>query len=512
MPEIYKWCDILTEGLIYLMIVFTPWAFGTTEDWSIWTMNFAAYSLGGILITKWLVRWRTAYRPARWGDSAEETETPVEASSRRRISGGWVTILLASCTCFILLYCLVGALNARAVYLVGQRRFEYFDVISWLPQSYDAASTWQSFFNYLGLAWFFWALRDWLLGKTSSERHTSRDAQDEAEVTRTVGVHRHRTGFLALPERLQRLLWVLCINGGLLALEAILQRLSGTSKLLWLVQPTRNADAESQFGPYAYRSNAAQYLNLVWPVCLGFWVSLRRLALSKRRERARIGEGSHVVLLPLAVIMAACPVISTSRGGAFIAAANMLIAMGVLMWALRADGRRTQLGVVCLFAVVVGLSGYLGWEKLSPRLKTILEDNMSNRKEIYDNALPIVKDYPVFGTGAGTFGSVYQLYRATPSQTWAGYLHDDWLETRATLGWVGFGVVCLMLVATLIRPVVPGGISIGGEFTGLTLASIAGCLLHAKYDFPMQIYSVLFLFLLLSSVLFCVTCRRSAPR
>ena len=494
------------------MIVFTPWAFGTTEFWSIWTMNFAGYALGAILITKWLVRWRTGYRPARWGDPVEDFDATTPTSSDRRISGGWVTVLLAVCTCFILIYCLVGALNARAVYLVGQRRFEYFDVISWLPQSYDAASTWQSFFNYLGLAWFFWALRDWLLGKTASERHSSRDTDDEMEVARTIGLRGRRAGSLALPERLQRLLWVLCINGGLLALEAILQRLSGTTKLLWLVQPTRNAEAEAQFGPYAYRSNAAQYLNLVWPVCLGFWVSLRRLALLKRRERARIGEGSHVVLLPLAVVMAASPVISTSRGGAAIAAINMFIAMGVLLWALRADGRRTQMGVVSLFAVVVGLSGFLGWERLAPRLKTILEDNMSNRKEIYENALPIVEDYPVFGTGAGTFGSVYQLYRATPSQAWAGYLHDDWLETRATLGWVGFGVVCLMLAATLIRPAFPGGISIGGEFTALTLTSVAGCLLHARYDFPMQIYSVLLLFLMLCSLLFCVTCRRSLLR
>jgi hypothetical protein len=40
------------------------------------------------------------------------------------------------------------ALNARAVYLPGLRRFEYFDTIKWLPQSYDAASTWSSFWMY----------------------------------------------------------------------------------------------------------------------------------------------------------------------------------------------------------------------------------------------------------------------------------------------------------------------------------------------------------------------------
>ena len=32
----------------------------------------------------------------------------------------------------------------------------------------------------------------------------------------------------------------------------------------------------TQFGPYAYRANASQYFNLLWPVCLGFWWTLNR--------------------------------------------------------------------------------------------------------------------------------------------------------------------------------------------------------------------------------------------
>src|SRR5262245_57997572 len=45
-PQIYKVCDGVSEALIYCMAVFTPWAFGTTEEWSIWTMNVTGYALG----------------------------------------------------------------------------------------------------------------------------------------------------------------------------------------------------------------------------------------------------------------------------------------------------------------------------------------------------------------------------------------------------------------------------------------------------------------------------------
>src|SRR5437773_1495483 len=48
--------EALTEGLIYFLVLFTPWAFGTTQPWSIWVLNSGGYALGGLLLTKWLTR------------------------------------------------------------------------------------------------------------------------------------------------------------------------------------------------------------------------------------------------------------------------------------------------------------------------------------------------------------------------------------------------------------------------------------------------------------------------
>ena len=43
----------------------------------------------------------------------------------------------------------------------------------------------------------------------------------------------------ALPGRLRRLLWVMCINGALLALEGVLQRTSGSSNSRARLNPSR---------------------------------------------------------------------------------------------------------------------------------------------------------------------------------------------------------------------------------------------------------------------------------
>src|SRR5881296_2577016 len=61
---ICKVADALTEGLIYFLVVFTPWAFGTTQPWSIWVLNAGGYALGGLLFIKWLT-WRSAVQAKR---------------------------------------------------------------------------------------------------------------------------------------------------------------------------------------------------------------------------------------------------------------------------------------------------------------------------------------------------------------------------------------------------------------------------------------------------------------
>jgi len=109
----YKSCEHATEALVYLMVVFSPWAFGTTQSWSTWTMNFAGYALGLLLLLKLWIRWTKGYRPWRWDDVARSPSgnrgftfgnrvtadppgsasvplagrSPLETSTRRRDAG-----------------------------------------------------------------------------------------------------------------------------------------------------------------------------------------------------------------------------------------------------------------------------------------------------------------------------------------------------------------------------------------------------------------------------------------
>jgi hypothetical protein len=487
---IYRACDGLTEPLLYFMVLFGPWAFGTTQGWSVWIINIAGYVTGLLLLTKVAIRALKGHRPPRWTATAHlpsSTNGPVPRS-RAAIC---LTRSLAGLTLAILGYTLISAVNARAAYYPDRRVFEYYDCLGWLPHSYDSSSTWFAFWMYLGLACSFWSIRDWLLEKSRGEELAQWQKPGSGRLCSSAPI----------PARLRRLLWVLAINGALLAIEGLVQRVAQSPKLLFLVLPQIHQTAETQFGPYAYRANAAQYFNLLWPICLGFWWTLNRVVTHRK---------THHVLLLCGALMAACPIVSTSRGGAIVAlglvtlGALALLATHFLMKARETENRRTRtitLTALALFFSTALLLGFsLGWKALKPRLAHI-EEGFAGREREYQAVRKMAQDYPWFGVGPGAYATVSELYLPLTDRFWPAQVHNDWLETRITFGWIGSIMIWTALALVLARWFAPGGIHGGRRFMLLTWLALAGCLTHARFDFPFQVHSVVFLFLTLCAML-----------
>ena len=390
-------------------------------------------------------------------------------------------------TVLILAYCLTSALNARATFIRSEFRFAYHDYLPWLPHSYDSISTWRSFWNYLALALAFWAVTDWIVGGAALERSEARGKQSRGEIG------------AFLPARLRRLLWILCANGALLALEGILQRTSGTGKLLWLVEPHIHKDAATQFGPYAYRSNAAQYFTLLWPVAVGFWWLQHRASRFQLRPRS-----THHLLLPCAMLMAACPLLSLSRAGAIIGLAGIVAASAILALGQRTSWKE-KLGLLLFLGAVLFLAWYAGWLDLAKRLNQLDRDWDPSRLQLWRLAVQTIRDFPTFGTGPGTFEPLAQFYLDPQNPHWMAQLHNDWLETIVTFGFSGFTLILLALLAIFSRWFIGGGIPAHRVFVMFLWLALGGCLIYSVVDFPMQIYSILFLFLLLCSVVSCLS-------
>src|ERR1051325_12030900 len=192
-------------------------------------MNIGGYALGLLFLIKFAIRKFKGYSPPRWD------YTPEVRDQRSEIRAKQVTNVLAFLSVAILTYCFISAINPYATYHRNELRFEYHSCIKWLPHSFDSNSTWPLCWSYLALACSFWAIRDWLLGKTNSE---ARAMVATANVSGTKSTE-------LFPARLRRLLWLLTINGGLLALEGIAQRLEGSGKLLFLITDRKSTRLNS---------------------------------------------------------------------------------------------------------------------------------------------------------------------------------------------------------------------------------------------------------------------------
>lgn len=473
-PRLHRWIDAASGGLLIFMTVWAPWAFGGTTSLSRWILWSAGLLLGLLLAGKHLLRLRTGFTPTRWVEP-----TPA---------GRWVVRALAVLTVVGLDYVLFSWFNARASLLIGHRGVDLLYhprlPVSWLPTTYDAPATLRTFASLLTLALTFWAARDWLLGQSRRERHS-----DET--------------VLFPPARLRRLLWTLCVSSALLALASIAQRLDGTDRLQWLTGsslPSPISPATPSWGPFPSRASGAAYFNLIWPVSLGFWWSLRLASLRRLGTARRIGGDASMMLLPATLLMAACPVIAGSRNGIRmtlgLAGASLLV-----LSAVRWPGGPIRRNVAAIGAVLLlGLAGIVFRTPVQSQFEVMFDDPLPDRTALQTATGKMSADAGWLGTGAGSFPGLYALYRSNPDERWLAHAYNDWWEYRITVGVFGLAVAVLILVLLAVAWKESQGLGAPREFLLLLALSLISFLIQAAFEHPFQVPSLAFTFVLLVAI------------
>lgn len=119
-----------------------------------------------------------------------------------------------------------------------------------------------------------------------------------------------------------------------------------------------------------------------------------------------------------------------------------------------------------------------------------LEENTLTRDELYISTMPLIKEFPIIGTGLGTFTEVYP--RVKPEEFTGHYdnAHNDWIELWVETGTIGLalailsvGIYFFSLIKALRRRNDPyvKGIGVG------VLGSSAAILTHSMVDFNFHI-------------------------
>ena len=267
-----------------------------------------------------------------------------------------------------------------------------------------------------------------------------------------------------------------------MSLFAILQYFS--SRNLGLVYWTVKSPGWT-FGPYINHNHYGGLMEMLIPIAVAFFLS------RSRTDPLRPLLG-FAALLPVASLL-----LSGSRGAFISMLVEVLILGGILLLLSPAERRRdVTVGVVLVLVVAALFFLWIDPGDVSKRLATVLnrggaaEVSMSSRVAVSRDSAGIVRDYPVLGTGLGSFGVVFPRYMSFSSDLLWDHVHDDYVEALTETGIVG-GVIILFALM-LFFPLAFGRLSerLRGGAGWIQLGAALGCcglLVHSFVDFNLHI-------------------------
>lgn len=211
----------------------------------------------------------------------------------------------------------------------------------------------------------------------------------------------------------------------------------------------------NSFGPYINRNHFACLMGMALLLGIGYLLSLGH----RRRDNADAPgalasaavaspgseRGSQRLLLGFVVaVMAGALGLSLSRGGMV----STLAALSLL--AIVIGTRRNTRGhfwkVVAAVTAALAFTVWLVAEPLLDRMGTITDStSLAARTGIWDDTLRIATDFPLFGTGFGTFAEVYPRYQTAHAGGAVLFAHNDWVQLLAEGGLAGTLAVLVLI-------------------------------------------------------------------
>ncbi len=491
---------VLVEACLCLLLVFAPFAFGGVELWAQGVIQIVA----GVAVAAWA--WRAM-------ESRRTEPAPRDVAGGGRAA----TVMWCGIACFVLLVALqlipippawVRALSPAAHSLYARtlpgyaegRGFDVSELPGWMSAAaadripgaggapVDAALR-DLPMEALGLPTRFPAWRTLSVCPFETRQRLSL-------LLCCIGVFAAARGRFTDRDRIGRMMAIAVAVGFAASMFGIVQKLTWNGKIYWLRETTN----PHVFGPFANRNSYAAFAVTLLPISVGMSLWCLRRVQQGRRDAL-----PQLVLWTLpAVAMSAGIFYSLSRGG-MIAAVLSVLLLGVLVLLL--VGRAVDLALMALLAAAAaGFLVWLGPEKVVERVETMSEGtdltSVSSRLDAWRRALDLVADYPLLGSGFGTFRYAYMPY-APPGATWWSLADNEYIELLCDTGMVGGLLFTVVLGAFLVVVTRPSRLQ--DSFSRYALAGLvsglAALAMHSAANAALQVPSNALLLAILGAAL-----------
>ncbi len=293
-------------------------------------------------------------------------------------------------------------------------------------------------------------------------------------------------------ELLKKAINIIIFFASLLAIYSLLQYLSGTTKIYWF----RETFGASPFGPFVNRNHYAGFMGMLFPVALALFLALKpKIAYSGLREKLseflkQKRTNMHILIGLGAVIIAFSIFLSLSRGGIISLTLSMFFFSAFLL--LKKTRRKRIWIMILIICLIVTSVSWFGWDPILSRFEKIanIEGYVTDLRVLFwMDSLQIIKNFPVTGTGFGTFIDIYPKYTSIKEEIVLEHAHNDYIELLANggvialflTGWFVISVILSSFKNFLIRKDSYSVYLYIGSLTG-----IISILLHSFTDFNLQ--------------------------
>ena len=249
-----------------------------------------------------------------------------------------------------------------------------------------------------------------------------------------------------------------------IAVFAIVQKFSFNGRIFWIGIP-----AARPVGPYYNYDHFAGFMELCAPLAAASAVAnISHSSFSRPKGWVKkilwfstMEANQTLRYIFCAMLMAAAIFMSTSRGGIMSFCISQVIFFSVIMFKTRRrkKGQRflfllITLGILTsIFVLWLGHKEFLDRFKMTSLEKILkMEGQDARRLMFYRDTIAMTQNYPVLGTGLGTFGSAFPRYRTFDyTLDHLRYAHNDYLQLTAEMGFVVGGMIVAAFLILFLR-------------------------------------------------------------
>ena len=299
--------------------------------------------------------------------------------------------------------------------------------------------------------------------------------------------------FAGTRERARLLALVLVLSGLAQATYGGLMHLSGRDLEIFGARISHAAQAS---GGFVNRNHLAGFLEITLALGIGLMIGALQETGPRSwrqfwRDTAQLLLSAKAPLRIFLVVMVIALVMTRSRMGNTAFLSSLLIAGSVALILSRHATRNTVILIASLIAIDLFIIGaWFGVEKTVDRIRATTQVEIEERVEPTVYAAEMVRDYPLFGSGPGTFYTAFPRYRGSDIKPFYDHAHNDYTEILVESGVIGAALLgslplwaLVLAVLALSRRRDP----LARGFAFAVLMGVCALALHSTVDFNLQI-------------------------